>query len=203
MHMKKIGILGGTFNPIHMGHLLLGEYVKDELDLQEIWFLPTGQSYMKAKNNVLSANERLNMVELAVSNNSSFLCKDIEVKRNGNTYTYETLEYLHAEYSDHEFYFIVGTDCMYKIENWKSPERIFQNCILVVAAREGVSMDEMCHKRKELQQRFHAQIVLLPFMDIPISSTMLRERIALGKSVRYMIPDNVCNYIEEKGFYRE
>lgn len=201
--MKKVGILGGTFNPIHMGHLLLAEYVKDELSLDEIWFMPTGKSYMKSKQDTLPSVERFHMVELAIEGNSDFFCNDTEMKRSGSTYTYETLYELKAKYSDHEFYFISGADCLFGIENWRHPELIFERCILVTAAREDVSMDEMIQKKEELSQKYHAKIILLPFMDIPISSTLVRSRIQMNKSIRYLVPEKVYNYIKEKGFYRE
>lgn len=203
MRMKKVGILGGTFNPIHVGHLLLGDFVREELALQEIWFVPTGQSYMKDEQYILPAKERLHMVELAVKGNENFVCRDIEAKRSGKSYSYETLLQLKREYPDHEFYFIAGADCLFEIEEWKFPELIFDNCILVVATRENAIMEEMRVKREALCKKYGARIQLLSFMNISVSSTLIRNRILQGKSVRYMLPEKVLKYIEEKEFYRD
>lgn len=199
--MKKIGIIGGTFNPIHIGHLILAQRALEEKELDEIWIIPTGCSYMKANQDILSGEERLAMVELAISDNDKLKCLDIEIKRSGYTYSYETLEQLNDEYPDHSFYFIFGADCLFNIENWKYPERIFNNCSVIAAARNGASLSQMEEKIVQLQERFGADISLLTFPNLEISSTDLRERIRLGKSVTHLIPDKVISYIKEKGFY--
>lgn len=201
--MKKIGIMGGTFNPIHIGHLLLAERAMEEKGLDEVWVIPTGCSYMKMNVDVVSGEERYAMTKLAVADRDRIRCLDIEIKRCGYTYSYETLEQLQREYPEDEFYFIFGADCLFTIEKWKYPERIFRMCKVIAAVRNGSSIVEMEQKRKELEERFHAQITLLPFPNLEISSTNLRERIRRGKSVRYLIPDAVIDYIEEKHFYSE
>lgn len=201
--MKKIGIMGGTFNPIHIGHLILAERAMEESGLDEIWLIPTGCSYMKADAVVLPGEERYAMTKLAVADNQKMKCLDIEIKRPGYTYSYETLEQLGEKYPTYSFYFIVGADCLFAIETWKCPERIFENCDVIAAVRNGACMDEMQRKKQELEQKFHAEIHLLPFPDLEISSTDLRQRIRMGKSVRYLIPDAVISYIDEKLFYRD
>ncbi len=201
--MKKIGIMGGTFNPIHIGHLLLAERAMEEKGLDEVWVIPTGCSYMKMNVDVVSGEERYAMAKLAVADRDRIRCLDIEIKRCGYTYSYETLEQLQKEYPENEFYFIFGADCLFAIEKWKYPERIFRVCKVIAAVRNGSSIVEMEQKRKELEERFHAKITLLPFPNLEISSTNLRERIRQGKSVRYLIPDAVIDYIEEKHFYSE
>lgn len=201
--VKKIGIMGGTFNPIHIGHLLLAERAMEDKELDEVWVIPTGCSYMKRNVDVVSGEERYAMTKLAVADQDRIRCLDIEIKRCGYTYSYETLEQLQNEYPDDEFYFIFGADCLFTIEKWKYPERIFGICKVIAAVRNGSSIVEMEQKRKELEERFHAQISLLPFPNLEISSTNLRERIRQGKSVRYLIPDAVIDYIEEKHFYSE
>lgn len=200
--MKKIGIMGGTFNPIHIGHLLLAERAMEEEKLDEIWLIPTGYSYMKRNSDTVPAQERLTMAEIAVKGNERFRCLDSEVKRSGYSYSYETLEQLKEEYPGVQFFFIFGADCLFTIENWKYPERIFQNCRVIAAVRNGTSISDMEQKKTELENRFHADITLLPFPNLEISSTELRDRIRMGKSVRYLIPDSVISYIEEKKFYK-
>lgn len=199
--MKKIGLMGGTFNPIHVGHLILAQRAMEEMSLDEIWLIPTGCSYMKRNLNVLSGEERLAMVSLAIADHPKMKCLDIEVKREGNTYSYETLEELREIYPDYVFHFIFGADCLFTIENWKFPERIFKNCKVIAAVRNGASLKEMEQKKNELTEKFHAQISLLPFPNLEISSTDIRERIRLGKSVKYLLPDAVIDYICEKHLY--
>ncbi len=200
--MRKIGILGGTFNPIHTGHLLLAEYALDA-GLSEIWFIPTGQSYMKDEKTVLPGEDRLKMVELAVADNPRFSCLDLEIRREGDTYTCETLEQLKAMYPEDEFYFLAGTDCLDTIHTWKGPERIFACCTLLVALRGETPKEWMEQKKQALEAAFGARIQWLPFLRLSISSTEVRERVNCGKSIRYLTPDKVVYYIEEKGFYRE
>lgn len=201
--MRKIGILGGTFNPIHWGHLLLAEWARDTFELEEVWFIPTGYSYMKANDEVLPGKERFHMVKLALEGNSFFRCLDMEIRRQGCTYSYETLEQLKHMYPDNDFYFIVGADCLFSIENWKCAERIFQSCTLTAAVRDRTSWNKLEDKRKELEQKFYCNIFLLPFVSLSVSSTEIRQRIRERKSVRYLVPDKVLKYIEEKGFYCE
>ena len=199
--MKKIGIMGGTFNPIHVGHLLLAEWAKDAEGLDEIWFIPTGCSYMKSNQDIVIPTERFQMTKLAVSGNESMKVLDIEIKRKGYTYTYETLEELKEQYPECHFYFIFGADCLFSIENWKHPERIFANCSIIAAVRGDATREEMKTKILDLQEKFQADIRLLPFLQLEISSTSIRERLKTGQSVRYLVPDSVISYIEEKGFY--
>ena len=201
--MKKIGIMGGTFNPIHNGHLLLAQWALDAENLDEIWFIPTGISYLKAHSDILSGEERLHMVKLAIKDNSAFSVSDIELQRSGYTYTYETLEVLKSRYPEDEFYFIVGADCLYAFENWKEPARILQYCSLLAAVRGDVSIEDLESKKKELTERFEGRIKLFPFLNLEISSTEIRNRVKEQKNVRYLVPEAVRQYIMEKGFYHE
>lgn len=199
----KIGIMGGTFNPIHIGHLTLGQWAMNELNLDEVWFIPTGISYQKEKLQVLPGEERLHMTELAIADNVAFKCLDMEVKREGYTYSYETMEQLKRQYPEDTFYFIVGADCLFAIENWKYPEKIFESCILAAAIRGKASLGEMEKKKTQLEARFNGKVVLFPFSKLEISSTEIRSRVHEGKSIEHMVPEKVKKYIEEKGFYRE
>lgn len=201
---RRIGIMGGTFDPIHVGHLMLAQWALDGLSLDEVWLVPTGMSYMKASRQILPGEERLHMTELAVCDNDRFRCLDLEVRREGYTYSYETLEELRNLYPEEEFYFILGADCLFAIEGWKAPERIFGCCTLVAAVRGDRNLSEMEAKRKELLEKFRPErgIVLLPFLSMSLSSTEIRERVRKGQSVRYLVPDRVLAYIREKGFYQ-
>ncbi|MGN0424602.1 MAG: nicotinate-nucleotide adenylyltransferase [Acetatifactor sp.] len=201
--MRKVGILGGSFNPIHYGHLLLAEWARESLSLEKIFFLPAGDPYFKSGSELLPGEERLHMTQLAVEGNTCFQCLDLEVKRTGPTYTYETLIELHDLYPDTHFFFLCGADCLYTIGTWKYPELIFANCTLVAVVRDNASTLEMEVKKQELEAAYDAKIILLPFMRYSISSTEIRERVKDQKSIRYLVPEPVRNYILEKEFYRE
>lgn len=198
---KKTGIMGGTFDPIHTGHLMLAEWVRDKYQLDEVIFIPTGVSYMKSSRHVMGGDLRLRMVELAIEDREEFSYSDIEIRREGNTYTCETLLSLRLQRPQEQLFFISGADCLFAIENWKDPEVIFQNCTLISAARNSVSMEDMERKRQELAERFHADIRLTTFPNMEISSTDIRERLRQGHSIRYMVPERVRQFILDNQLY--
>lgn len=198
---KKMGIMGGTFNPIHTGHLLLAQWALEEVGLDGVLFMPTGNSYMKDVEEMLSGSERLAMTRLAISDRECFFCSDLEVKRGGNTYTYETVESLHSIYPQSKLYFIIGADCLFSIENWYCPEKIFQNCILVAASRGGTSLEALEEKRRVLKDTYGAEILLISFPNMEISSTDIRRRCREGRSIQYLVPDNVREYIIQNHYY--
>lgn len=201
--MRKIGIVGGTFNPIHLGHLMLAEWAADALSLDEVWLMPTGVSCQKVGTDCLPGSERLYMAQLAVRDNPGIRCLDLEVRREGFTYTFETMEELNTKFPDVQFYFVVGADCLFSLENWKYPGRIFRGCTLAAAVRDGLSWTAMEQKRAELLAKFGGEILLIPFVHMSISSSEIRERVRTGKSIRYMVPEDVRVYIVERGLYRE
>ena len=198
---KKIGIMGGTFNPIHTGHLLLAQWAMEEAGLDGVIFMPTGNSYMKDKEEILPGSERLAMTQLAIQDRECFSCSDLEVKRGGNTYTYETLEALRSMYPQSRLYFIAGADCLFNIEKWYCPQKIFENCVLLAASRSGAPMEALEKKRCELTEAYGAEILLMAFPNMEISSTDIRRRRRLGRSIRYLVPDRVREYIVRNHFY--
>lgn len=206
--MKKIAIMGGTFNPIHYGHLMLAEAVRSELRLDEVWMIPTGCSYLKREQRELepgmpTPQERLYMTQLAVQGYTDYRVLDTEVRRPGYTYTCETLETLHAEYPDCEFYLILGADCMEQIEHWERPDEIFANAHVVAAGRGDITADSLQETLEHLREKFSADILPLRFRDLELSSSEIRSRIAAERSVRFMLPDKVLDYITERNFYRK
>ena len=201
--MRKIGIMGGTFDPIHTGHMMLAEWAMDAAGLDQVWIIPTGQSYMKADRKVLPGRERLHMANLAAKGNSRLQCLDLEIEREGYTYSYETMEQLRERYPEDSFYFIEGADCLFSMENWKCPERLLKSCIILAAVRGDSSLQELEAKRTELLDKYGGEIQLMTFPQMSISSTEIRNRLAEGKSIRYMVPDRVLQYIQEKGLYHE
>ncbi|MBO4750217.1 MAG: nicotinate-nucleotide adenylyltransferase [Lachnospiraceae bacterium] len=201
--MAKIGILGGSFHPIHNGHLMLGQYCLDKKIVSEVWFIPTGVSYLKAGMKMLTGEERLHLVELAIQGNPKMKALDVEIKRPGNTYTVETLEELKKLHPEHEFFFIIGADCLFSMETWYRAKDIFQSARLLVARRDGKSLGEMQRKARDLKDRFGASVRILRFEEMDISSTMIRERFAKGKSANDLMPKAVSQEIKKRGYFKE
>ena len=203
--MSRIGIMGGTFNPIHTGHLLLAEYALEAAGLDQIWMIPTGCSYLKRKEGitVLDAKERYEMVQRAISDNDRFRCLDLEIRRPGDSYSYETMEQLQKEYPGNEFFFICGADCLFTMEYWRCVDRLFAACTILAAVRGDAQLAGMEAKVQELEKRFAASIQLLSFPRIEISSSEIRKRRREGLSVRYLVPEPVREYMEEKGLYQD
>lgn len=200
---KRIGILGGTFNPVHLGHLFMAEHARIEMNLDMILFIPTGVPYMKNNKEILPSDIRMQMLELSITSNPYFATSDIEIKRKGNTYTYETLEELHKNYPNAELFFIVGADCLFTIEHWYQPQRIFDNCILLTANRNDVPQKDLFEKKQFLEDTFQARVILLNVPQMDISSTKVRENIKFGKSIRYMVSDNILDFILQNNYYQE
>ncbi len=199
----KIGIMGGTFNPIHIGHLLLAETALTSEGLKKVMFIPSGKPYMKEETTVLDASHRLKMVELAIADNPSFMVSDMEIRRPGNTYTSETLALLKQEQPETAFYFILGADNLFAMETWKEPEKIFSACTILAAVRNGADYAHMQEKCRELVSIYDAKIKLLPFPETAISSTDIRTLLRQNKSIRYMVPETVRKYIEKNQLYSD
>lgn len=199
---EKIGIMGGTFNPIHFGHLMLAEWAKEAAGLDRVLFIPAGYPYMKEKGHVLNGQERLKMVELAIAENGSFSASAMEIDRGSATYTCDTMEQLRMENPGSELFFIMGADCLFSIDKWKEPEKIFKSCTIIAAARNGSPMEILEKKRGELESRFGADIRLLGFPAMELSSTDIRERASRGESIRYLVPENVREYINRNHLYQ-
>ncbi len=201
--MKKIGIMGGTFNPIHNGHIALAQAAFEYCQLDEVWFMPSGYSYMKNKDDIVAGEDRLEMTRLAIEEISYFKCSDLEVKRAGNTYTAETLEILSQMYPNDKFYFIMGADSLFGLPRWKQPEKIASLCTLATVIRDDVNLQELEIQKQHLENTFHANIVLLPFCKIDISSSLVREKLVKGEELDGIIPQKVMSYIEEKRLYKK
>lgn len=199
---KRTGIIGGTFNPVHIGHLILAENAYDSLRLDKVIFMPTGKSYLKDPSKILPAQARIELLNAAVYGNDHFSVSDYETKKSGNTYTFETLTELNSVDEDEELYFMIGEDSFYSIESWREPKIIFDNCVLVVAPRDHEPDEKLVAIRMHLEETYGAKIELLDAPDIDISSSMIRERIKKGKSIRYYVPEAVEKIIYEHGYYR-
>ncbi len=199
--MKKIGILGGTFNPIHNGHLILAQNALEQCLLDEILFIPSGCSYMKK--DVLDAKTRYQMTELAIADNPVFRISPIEVERPGYSYTCETLQELSAQNPDVNYKYIIGADTLFSMEKWYQPELIFKTCEILCTVREGYPMEQMVQKRDELAEKYHARIHFLEEKAFDISSSEIRERISAKRPVSYFLPEAILDYIRQHHLYEE
>lgn len=194
----KVGVLGGTFDPVHLGHLVLAERARDELSLDLVLFVPAGDPWRKSHREITPAEHRLAMLQLAVEGNDAFGVSDLEIRREGPTYTADTLAVLAAERLDDEFYFIVGADALADMPNWHEPERIVEHARLAVAPRDVQEANIAALALPAIAGR----IVQFTMPPLAVSSTEVRERIAAGRSVRYLVGDRVLDYIGERGLYR-
>ncbi len=199
--MKRVGILGGTFNPIHTGHLILAEQAKSQFGLDEVLIIPSGVSYFKRGMDIPDGEIRLKMCELAVRDNPGFRVSDIEIKREGNTYTADTLRELKSMEPETDFYFVAGADILHEIGSWKDPDIIFENCKLLVSVRNNESEDDLKDDMESLKERFGADISILLTTNIDISSSMIRKLISEKKSVRYYLPEALREFILDNKIY--
>lgn len=200
--MMKIGIMGGTFDPIHNGHLMLGEYARDLFKLDEIWFMPNGNPPHKVNDSIESQTKhRVEMVKRAIANQKGFALQLYEVERKEVNYSYLTMEHFKEVYPENEFYFIIGADSLFSLERWVHPEKLLKTCIMLAAYRDGKNTVEMEEQIAHLNQKYDADIRLLKTPNVDISSTEIRKKIKYGLSVAEMIPDAVNEYIMEKQLY--
>ena len=197
----RIGILGGTFDPVHLGHLLIAEESRIGLQLDRVLFIPAGRPWLKEGQPLTESSHRVRMVELAIASNPHFQVRLNEVNRPGLTYTVDTLEELRGELPvETELFFILGLDAFENFHQWKEPDRILELCRLVVVSRPGYG-DEA---REELLARYRDhgdRICLLPMHSVDFSATEIRRRASEGVSFRYQVPEAVEEYIREYGLY--
>lgn len=199
--MKKIGLLGGSFNPIHMGHLLLAESARDQFGLERVVFIPAGKNPFKQKNKHIDREHRLNMVKLAVESNPYFEVSDIELRRPGISYTVDTIDEIAKEYPDSALYFITGADIMFEITLWKEAERLLKTVNFITTFRPGYSHRKLDERIEELEQTYHAHIFKLFNKEMDIASTDIRGRIQNGHSIKYLLPEKVEAYICQHKLY--
>ena len=200
---KRVGLFGGTFDPIHYGHLMLAENAYDSLKLDEVLFVVSGKSYLKS--NVSKAKDRLSMTSLAISDNPHFALSTVETDRGEDvdSYSYETILTLKSHNPDTDYYFMVGADSFTYMDQWKKADVIFKNTTVTVAFREGSSIEELKNKAKEYKEKYeNVNIEFLPFMNIGISSTDIRNRVREGRTIRYLTPEAVSLYIDKNGLFR-
>lgn len=200
--MRKIGILGGTFNPIHCGHLILAETARTVYGLDKVLMIPSGCSYMKDPGEILPGRQRFWLTSLAVQDNPFLEASEVEVERSGNSYTVDTIRELQKQYPDAEFFYIVGADTIFQMESWKNPDQIFRSCVTVVSVRDGLQDEELAGQITRLTQKYQADIRLMPSLSIGISSTDIRRKCRKNESIRYLVPEPVRIFLEENKCYR-
>lgn len=198
--MKRVGIIGGTFNPIHLAHLYIAYESKNQLNLDKVIFIPAGSPPHKDNRGVLRASLRYAMVEKAIASYEGFEISDYEIKKIGYSYTYETLE--NFKNDDCELFFITGADCLMDIEKWKHPEKVLSLCNFVVFTRGGYDKIKLQNQRKNIERKYNANIEFLDIIDLEISSSMIRERIKEDKRVDFFLSKDVLDFIIENNLYK-
>lgn len=211
--MAAIGIMGGTFNPIHLGHIAIAKAAYEQFHLDEIWFMPNHIPAYKSNQSLVSGEQRLAMIQLAIQAYPFFKASDFELKREGKTYTYETMQLLKQQYPQDEFYFIMGADSLYYFENWVYPEIILENAKILAAVRNQKTTDEMLLQIDRLNKMFKGSFFyLIDCPEIPCSSSTIRDKIQqimkngsgepdLQKAQDLMLPDGVLQYIIQYHLY--
>ena len=203
--MRRIGILGGSFDPVHYGHLLLAESCQEQCDLDEVWFVPAAMNPHKPAGSNASDVQRVEMLRLALAGHSGFSILEMELERGGASFTVDTLEVLHDQFLDHEFFLLLGADSLADLPAWKDPQRICELAALSVVRRLGsapVDLDVLAKiVTPEQLQQIRISEVDMPGMEL--TSRGIRERVCNSKSIRFRTPRAVEMYIETTGLYRD
>lgn len=187
----KIGILGGTFNPIHIGHLILAEEAREKLGLDKVIFVPTFLPPHKDNSNIAPASDRLTMIKLAIEGNKYFIVSDLEIKRNGRSYTIDTIKEFKDKFGSDDLYFIIGSDLLKYLEEWKDLNEIIKIVKFIAATRPGYPLEKI-----------PSYINTLPIRAVDISAFEIRECVKENKSFRYLLPERVYKYIKKRGLYK-
>jgi nicotinate-nucleotide adenylyltransferase len=197
--VKRLGVMGGTFDPIHHGHLVTAEEALQQFELDEVVFVPTGQPWMKQDRDVSPAEHRYLMVVIATASNPRFSVSRLDIERDGPTYAVDTLKELRAERGDDaELFFITGADAILEIFQWKSPEEAFELAHFIAATRPGYDLAAF----EQGASTSHAHVSVMTIPALAISSTDIRVRVREGRPIRYLVPEGVQTYIEKAGLYR-
>ena len=197
----KIGVLGGTFDPVHLAHLAVAEAVKTELDLAEVVFVPAGQPWLKANSYISAPEHRVQMVRLAIAGKSYFRLSTMEIDRPGPSYTVDTMAELRGQIgAEDELYFILGWDNLAELPRWREPARLIQLCYLVAVPRPGYSLPDLTKLAGDIPGIAKRVIVMdRPQMDI--SATEIRKRLSRGEPINDLVPEAVAEYIRRQRLY--
>lgn len=201
----KIGIMGGTFDPIHKGHLTLAQAALNQFDLDEVWFLPNGNPPHKQEiADEEHLRHRIRMVGEAIRPYSSFRLCMYEAERKEVSYSYATMEHFRMVYPEHRFYFIVGADSLLALSTWKYPDRLVKTCILLASCRDDVDNSRLEEAIQKLNRAYHSDIRLLKAPKVPVSSREIRDLALWGRldQAEAFLPDKVFSYIQEYRLYQ-
>lgn len=199
----KTGVFGGTFNPVHKGHIMLAEYCMESVGLDRIIMIPTAVPPHKISNNLASENDRLNMCKLACRGKENFFVSDIEIKRQGKSYTYETLTQLKEIYPDDHLYTIMGADMFLTLNRWKNPEIIFEKSSIITIPRDEENKLELENFYNKVLKAMGASSVILPNPVMSVSSTFIRENLDNFNLISDMLDKGVYDYIIKNNLYRK
>jgi nicotinate-nucleotide adenylyltransferase len=189
----KVGLYFGSFNPIHHGHLIIASHILNNTDLEQIWFIVSPQNPLKPSAGLLNEYHRLYLVKLAIDGEKNMRASDIEFKLPRPSYTIDTLTYLAEKYPQHQFSLIMGSDSLQNISRWKNYELLLKNYTIYIYPRPGADKTEEFPK---------ASLIRIDAPNLEISSTQIRKNLKEGKSIRYLVPENVREEIEKNGYYK-
>ena len=199
----NIGIMGGTFNPIHNGHLIIAEQAREEYQLDLVLFIPAGVPPHKRQDSILQSSLRCEMVQCAIQSNPNFKLDTREVDSQEISYTYLTLGSLSEQYPDAKLYFIMGEDSIYAVSSWRRPQDIFTLATILVATRNDSSnISRMESQICKITKQYSCSLELIHSPSVMISSSDIRSRVANNQSVRYLVPDSVAQYINDHDLYK-
>ena len=196
---RRVGVMGGSFNPIHIGHLVTADEARYTFSLDEVVFVPAGQPWQKESGEVAPAEHRYMMCVIATSPDPTFRVSRIEIDRPGPTYTLDTLQALKSERPAEELFFITGADAILQILTWKDPEAVLREARFIAATRPGYDLDRL---EKELPRGLEDRVAIMEIPALAISSTDVRLRAREGRPIRYLLPTGVAEYIEKNSLYR-
>ena len=197
----NIGVLGGTFDPIHNGHIIVAEETRARLNLAEVLFVPAGQPWLKEDSPILAAEHRVQMVRLAIAHQPYFKLSTMEIDRAGPSYTVETIAELQAELSTgDELFFILGWDNLAQLPQWKEPSRLVKMCRLVAVPRPGYPLPDL-GSLEAVIPGLSRGLILLDKPEVDIGATEIRNRVAQGLSIRHLVPEPVDEYIRQHQLY--
>ena len=201
MLSKRIAVMGGTFDPIHYGHLVAAEAVYCELSAERVIFIPAGSPPHK-KTRVTGALQRYQMTTLAIGDNPHFIASRMEIDREGETFTIDTIKCLHAEYPEAEIFFIIGADEVYQLSTWYKAEELLKLCNFMAVTRPGHDTCELKKEIERIRAKFSGRLYFLEIPELAISSSALRSRCCAGKTIRYLLPESVEKYIIKGRLYQ-